>query len=228
MKTLSKVRWNWMAVSAFQFEHQKPPVSRFEAIVRVVKYLFCVALAFIPFQGTSSGEPPDAALREKQGSLEYEAPSEIFDQIARSEYEIHWQEGAGAFMAPNRAHNLRFTFHDDSIAITERKTASDHAPWSAIMRLDSYGREAQSVKNTGLVRWTVENNTAKVECDNLDISYKNDQEGLLQEFLIHNKSPGDGPLRLNFLVERRGVNMDIDTTHSVVYFASGHGEGVMR
>src|SRR4051794_27707284 len=59
-----------------------------------------VALQAQPSTTTPSHSPGLAA----------ESLGPIYEQIERSEYEIHWQPEFGAYMAPNRANNLRFTF----------------------------------------------------------------------------------------------------------------------
>src|SRR5579862_1544083 len=63
----------------------------------------------------------------------------LFDQIQRSEYEIHWQSAVGSFMTPNRAQNLRFKFLDDGLTVTPRELQTSDMPWQLTMRLTSFG-----------------------------------------------------------------------------------------
>ena len=65
----------------------------------------------------------------------------IHAQIEKSEYEIHWQQAAGAYMAPNRAHNLRIAFQDDGVTVTPRKLNDAQVPWVVTVRLDALGAQ---------------------------------------------------------------------------------------
>jgi hypothetical protein len=126
---------------------------------------------------------------------------DIYAQIEKSEYQIHWHDSTGAYMAPNRAQNLRFTLHDNGLTITQRKPDPAQTPWAATVILDSYGRNGFAVRGVGTASWTTAENMAQVKSDGITIAYNNDKEGLRQDFLIQEKPPGKGPLRLDFLVE---------------------------
>jgi hypothetical protein len=80
----------------------------------------------------------------------------IYAQIEQSEYEIHWQQEAGAYMAPNRAQNLRFTFYDQGIAVAPRKLSDKLTSWNATLSLDSYGRKGIPGRRAGSTSWAVQ------------------------------------------------------------------------
>ena len=159
---------------------------------------------------------PAAAAKTPQVVSEDLGP--ISSEIAQSEYEIHWQHAAGAYMAPNRAQNLRFTFHDDGLTITPRKLAKNQPAWTATMRLESFGRPEGVVRRVGEASWAIAKNTAQDRGHGIAINYRNDQQGLRQEFLVEEKPPGDGPLRLEFGLERSGVNLFVDSPQNIMYF----------
>ena len=151
----------------------------------------------------------------------------ISDQIKQSEYEIRWQQEAGAYMAPNRAHNLRFSFHDDGVTVTPRKT-TETPSWLASVSLVSYGRVGFPSHTIEASSWSITQNTAEVQSSGLNIGYRNDKDGLRQDFLIQEKPAGKGMLRLDFLTEHRGVTMNVDATENIVFFANAKEEKVMR
>jgi hypothetical protein len=59
------------------------------------------------------------------GNLVQESLDGIYSAIEASEYEINWQPEFGAFMAPNRANNLRFLFLDNGFKVTRREPKPD-------------------------------------------------------------------------------------------------------
>lgn len=68
----------------------------------------------------------------------------------------------------------------------------------------------------------------RLQSSGLNIGYRNDKDGLRQDFLIQEKPAGKGMLRLDFLTEHRGVTMNVDATENIVFFANAKEEKVMR
>ena len=54
------------------------------------------------------------------------------------------------------------------------------------------------------------------------------EEGLLQEFLIHERPPGTGLLRLDFRVERQGLSMTLDGAQNIMHFSKANHENLMH
>jgi hypothetical protein len=175
-----------------------------------------VLAAPIPSGAATSESPgggPTGSLQEETGA--------IFAAIEASEYEIGWQPAAWAYMAPNRAQNLRFTFHEDGVTVVPREPSAS-VDWSANIRLASYGRAgARMGLAIGSASWMVSSNAAQVRSDSTTIEYKNDREGLRQNFLVAQRPLGAGPLRLDFTVERDRVQMFVDKTGEFMYFVGG-------
>jgi len=131
-------------------------------------------------------------------------------------------------MAPNRAHNLRITFHDSGVTVTPRTNAANETPWAATMTLETYGRQGLAGKALGETSWSLDQNKAQVQGQGITIDYSNDKEGLRQDFRIQERPPGSGPLRLDFKVERKGLNLNLDTAQSIIHFTKAKDENVMQ
>ena len=167
-----------------------------------------------------SGGGPAGSLQEETGA--------IFAAIEASEYEIGWQPAARAYMAPNRAQNLRFTFHEDGVTVVPREPSAS-VDWKAKIRLASYGRVGARIGPAiESASWTVSGIAAQVRSDGTTIGYKNDREGLRQNFLVAQSPPGAGPLRLDFTVERDRVEMLVDKTGQFMYFVGGQTGSEVR
>ncbi len=213
-------------------EEEKAPGSRQNARARTVgrATAICVfTLGALAAPVLSSGAASGPSGGGPIGLLQ-EDTSAIFAAIQASEYEIGWQPAARAYMAPNRAHNLRFTFHDDGVTVVPREPSAS-VDWKARIRLASCGRPgAQLSPAVGSASWMVNGNVAEVRSDGATITYKNDSEGLRQDFLVALRPPGAGPLRLDFTVERDRVEMQVDKTGEYMYLIGGQtrSEGRMQ
>ncbi len=185
--------------------------------LRLAQTVTCALLFFAAARQTpaNAGNVGDSA--SASGGAKQEETAAISAQIQQSEYEIHWQSAAGAYMAPNRAHNLRFTFHDDGLTITPREAVQNQSPWAATMRLASYGRLGYPVRRIGVAAWAVAGNTAHDNAGGITIDYKNDSSGLRQDFLIRERPPGSGPLRLEFGLNASGANITFDPAQNAMY-----------
>jgi hypothetical protein len=170
MKTLSTFHWcraSWFASNLRQDEVSTAlqSVARFRLLQSFGCVLLLLAAAGFEAANAATGVASVAAV----GPLTAEVIGGIYSQIEQSEYEIHWQESAGAYMAPNRAHNLRFTFHDDGLTVTPRTQNGARTPWVATLSLDSYGRAGFPAKGIGEASWTIIENTAEVQGDGITI-----------------------------------------------------------
>ena len=164
---------------------------------------------------------PDSV--QAQSSLASELLPDISAQIELSEYEIHWQSAVGAYMAPNRAQNLRFRFQEDGVTVTQREPTVAPSTWSATITLEGYGRAISSPRGTANCAWCLDGSKASVLADDMAISYYNSEAGLRQDFLIYQRPPGPGPLRLNFEVQRNSVTMSVNAAEGFMFLLGGQG-----
>lgn len=213
----------------------------------------CEKLTVAPFQSHSKRSSPQPKLRRGflQAilglSLLSAAPAQLFANpaspgdnlrlqnlsvpyanIEQSEYEIHWQPSKGAYMAPNRAQNLRFSFYADGLVVTPREWEGLGAPWAVTLTLESYGRAGFPGARVEEATWSAVKNTAEVQARGITIDYRNDKDGLRQDFLIHERPAGNGPLRLDFAAQGDGVGLGFDTSQSVVYFTYDKTAPIMQ
>ena len=163
-----------------------------------VQALICV-LAMVSSIGRPELNPTSAPGGESANPSLQEVQTAIYAAIEQSEYEIGWQPSAGAYMTPNRAQNLRFTFLEDGVRIVPRE-GDTGLDWSATVRLATIGRAAVNTTTFTPLNWSVAQNTARMVGKEATIEYRNDKGGLRQDFLIAQRPPGEGPLRLEFLV----------------------------
>jgi hypothetical protein len=121
--------------------------------------------------------------------------------IRQSEYHITWQEhahladqawAAGAYQAPNRAHNLRTTFTPQGIRVIPRVFAGETPPWEWGLTLIGYGTASTTFSTYdnrvhALGQATLQSKANRIEYrrDLLTEWYVNDERGLEQGFTLH-------------------------------------------
>ncbi len=145
--------------------------------------------------------------------------SQVQKNIAKSEYEIRWQEKSSEYQSANRAQNLRFSYHLDGFKVRPRL---DENMWSINMKLTGFGRAEAIASFTGM-SITIVSQTGNVEGNGIDISYENSQQGMRENFIIEEKVQGDGLLVLEFVVETNNVTMEVHK--GVVKFGMDVGGG---
>lgn len=144
--------------------------------------------------------------------------------IEDSEYEIHWHQEVGAFLTPNRAHNLTFIIYDDGFGLTPRELKAGERSWCATMRLDSYGKVGSRGRPLGPVSWKPNGGKVTSEGATISVDYSNDKHGLRQNFLLKKRPAGKGPVRLEFRLILENVEIDVDTPGECLYFVGGESE----
>ena len=227
-----RIRYTSSTSPMLQREAQKPLGSRQTPRARTARSAMAICVLTVGSLAAPilSGAAPSVPSGGGPAGLVQADTGAIFAAIETSEYEIGWQSAASAYMAPNRAHNLRFTFHEDGITIVPREPGAN-VDWKARIRLASYGRlGAQISPAIRSASWRVNGNAAEVRSDATTITYKNDSEGLRQNFLVALRPTGPGPLRLDFIVERDRVEMQVDETGSFMYLIGGQtgSEGAVQ
>src|SRR5437667_458268 len=130
-----------------------------------------------------------------------------FHAIERAEYDIQWQPQIGAYQAPNRANNLRFTFWDDGFSVEPRAKQEIGDEWSASFILELHGqKQSKRLLSKSLHAETkVSRNTAIFMTDDVVVQYENDTNGLHQSFLVLRRPHGG--LVLDLVVDALGLEM---------------------
>jgi hypothetical protein len=215
--------------------HPRRPQDSRNSRVSMKAYVLAILLTCCPIaQAQLAAVNPDAA---SWGSALKSLPATAqvpVDAIEQSEYEIHWQPSRGAYMAPNRAHNFRFTFANDGFTATPRELEEGDLDWRLSLKLSSYGKSeslpAPAISGPTLSGvWATVTNTAQLRGDGITISYRNDTTGLRQEFLVSQKPLGQGPLWLNFKAEHDLLDLEADEIENCLNFlATGFGTNVVR
>ncbi|MBK8553942.1 MAG: FG-GAP repeat protein [Ignavibacteria bacterium] len=145
---------------------------------------------------------------------------EALSNIQKAEYNVSFSESLNAYQSPNRANNMRFVYHKNgfSAMLRNNKIAlfdesdkmieeSDKKyeyldDWNIDFRLESVSKELNSPNENGYTNFngndlSANGNEISIENENLRIQYKNDEDGMRQDFIVKTKPEGDGQLRLN-------------------------------
>jgi hypothetical protein len=157
----------------------------------------------------ADGEPVPETLKAVPGATT-DWWSAVQEDIRQSEYHVTWQERAhlegvgapsasdipsalraGAYQAPNRAHNLRTTFTPQGIRVVPRVFEGETPPWEWGLTLSGYGyasaplsRGADDVQSVAAATLQVEANRVAYARDALTEWYVNDEHGLEQGFTL--------------------------------------------
>ena len=125
--------------------------------------------------------------------------------IMESEYEIRWQDKYHEFQSSNRIQNLRFNYYLDGFKVEPR---IDQEKWSVDIRLNEFGRQNEMKCFIG-ENIKVEKRKGYVKGNGVDIEYNHSEEGMREDFIVHNRLKGDGELILEFYVRLTNVEMVI-------------------
>ncbi|MBU6401930.1 MAG: integrin alpha, partial [Verrucomicrobia bacterium] len=131
----------------------------------------------------------------------------ILGSIEQDEYNITWQSQADAYMSPNRAQNLRFTYLDDGFVVERRVHTGPGDDWKVSFELTGIG--GQPLPEVFADRFRVARNTARADLGPVQFQYVNDTHGLRQDFVVRER-PGKGPFALHLGVQAQGLMMDPD------------------
>ena len=149
--------------------------------------------------------------------------SEIFFNIAESEYEIRWQDRAGSYQSPNRAQNLRFSYLEDGFVAQRRVQGTEDDEWVVGLRLDLFGKPTAPRALDG-GEMTIDRKSAIVVHSEIAIHYHNDVEGMRQSFIV-DRPEGEGELRLEMAAVLEGVEMGVSERGDFVLLRQCGGGG---
>jgi hypothetical protein len=124
------------------------------------------------------------------------------ENIQRDEYSITYDEKLGAYQSPNRENNIRFIYHKDGFTAKARTLNSKKGQWDVKLQVKDCGLINEDSKN----ELQVTENKAFVENDKIRIDYKNDKDGMRQDFIIKQKPEAEGMLKLNIEADTK-LNM---------------------
>jgi hypothetical protein len=152
----------------------------------------------------------------------------MYAQIAKSEYNIEWQESVSALQCPNRAHNFRFTFPTPFALHVQPRVPSDFLDsWQVNLQIMSQG-VGNTLKSQQVREFVANQNSARITTSDFEVSYINDDSGLRQDFLVR-RAPTHGNLMVRLGVIADGVSLTLDDLGGFVSFTRiDNGEEVMR
>ncbi|MDZ4712487.1 MAG: integrin alpha, partial [bacterium] len=157
---------------------------------------------------------------KEEESIDKDWYSEAMSNIQKSEYNVSFSESLNAYQSPNRANNMRFVYHkngfsamlrDNKIALFDEsdkmieeseKKYENLDEWNVDFKLESVSKEVNAATENYFTKlsgseFNTCNNEISIENDNLRIQYKNNEDGMRQDFIVKNKPEGAGQLRLN-------------------------------
>jgi hypothetical protein len=158
--------------------------------------------AFNPFEPEK--KPTEAWSRNWMASAQ--------ENIRKSEYNFKWEEKLNAYCTPNRKNNLRFFYNEKGFAVEPRttkipvgdidKTARPDEmkyrtipDWKIKFKLD------KKIAANG--KWQIVNNKAEYVTDKITVQYINNDEGMRQNFMVHEPLSKSNNLKINFSIKTK-------------------------
>ncbi len=150
----------------------------------------------------------------------------VSEEIRRSEYRFS-DAGAGAWSAPNRAHDLRTRISDAGIEVVSRTEGA--AAWRLSLRLLAFGRDG-TMRPAAPALPDADGNRASLRRDDLVEWYVNGEDGLEQGFTI--EAPPEDRFSRDPLVLEMALDGSLDprltADRQTVVFSTRKGEEVLR
>ncbi len=132
------------------------------------------------------------------------------ENIRKSEYNFKWEEKLKAYCTPNRKNNLRFFYDENGFTVEPRTTKTpigiadpmDRADeikyrylpnWKVNFNLDK--------KQVGNGTWQTANNKALFLTEKITVEYINNDEGMRQNFIVHQPLSKSNELKINFSIK---------------------------
>ncbi len=155
--------------------------------------------------------------------------SRIRKQLAAEEYHIAYQPELAAYSSPNRAQNLQVRYAADGFSLEPR--AGSGAGWQLDLDLEGIGRAADELlpepigDPQGDSRICVAGERMSFQHDGFRVEYRNDRNGMRQDFIVERPPSGDGPLKVN-LRAAGGLRPVVQGEDDIV-FIDGEAEQVV-
>jgi len=171
------------------------------------------------------------------GNISDDWYSAAIEKISLDEYNITYNEKLKTYQSPNRANNIRFTYHKDGFKAETRDTKiplfdvndknisekdkkyEEVEDWSVELRIENYelGMENEELTQAG--------NKASIENENIRIDYTNSKEGMRQDFIIRKKLSDENDLILTMNVN---TSLKMTVRNDAVSFSSIDGSEKMQ
>lgn len=109
------------------------------------------------------------------------------------------------FASPNRKQNLLVNYEGDGFSLRPGTRASES--WELDLRVGSIGRQKNKLIPAHIVepesdqRICVDADRMSVQHDGFRIDYKNNHEGMRQDFIVEQRPAGNGPLTVELRAE---------------------------
>ncbi len=134
------------------------------------------------------------------------------ENIRKSEYHFSWEEKLNAYCTPNRKNNLRFFYDEKGFTVEPRTTK---IPIGDLNPLKNPGEtKYRSIPNwkvkfnldknqVGNGKWHIANNKAEYITNKITVQYINNDEGMRQNFIVHQPLSKAGELQINLSVKTK-------------------------
>ncbi|MCB0726390.1 MAG: FG-GAP repeat protein [Ignavibacteriae bacterium] len=171
------------------------------------------------------------------GNISHDWYSAAIEKISLEEYNITYNEKLNTYQSPNRANNIRFTYHKDGFKAAARETkiplfdANDRN----IRETDRKYKEVEDwnvdliIKDnaTGITNedLTSAGNKAWIENENIRIDYTNTKEGMRQDFIVKKKLSDENDLSLTI---NANTSLKMTVRNDAVSFSSNDGSEKMQ
>jgi len=150
---------------------------------------------------------------------------EVQRHIRQSEYHIS-KRSDGTYTSPNRAQNLRFVYDHNGFSATRRDSLA-HL-WQA--RLSFIGmskhKDLRPADTTHHFTLTADANTLTAHSETIVITYRNDEKGMRQDFVVKHKPNGNDELYV--LLDAKMQNGSVRVCKDAVSFLTASGAEAMR
>lgn len=156
----------------------------------------------------STLQQPASSLQQEEPDKNHSPEIQIktMDGIKESEYAISYHKEVQALQSPNRANNMRFTYHADGFEVKSR--VKDAESWQIKMNLKGLYRDKIPVlvpiSNPVI---TLNGNQLVYHHNTFDVEYINNMHGMRQNFIVHQKPNGSSPLKVMLQVKADNLMM---------------------
>jgi hypothetical protein len=114
-------------------------------------------------------------------------------KIREQEYNIKWKTGLEEFVAVNRRNQIGFYFQPDGYRVV---SFSSDDSWEFGFKLKSIQRNKNQVANSSRAKTNQSGHDLVYHYPDYSIEYRNDSNGMRQNFIVRNRLDGNGSLEI--------------------------------
>jgi len=186
-------------------------------------YTAILACSFSLLQATAQQISPKHSLRPESATDGWYSNAAAW--IKDFEYDFRSSDDH-TFRVVNPANRAAFLIHPNGYTARSMKLKENDADWNAVFTLQSIGRNEAPFKFT-IPRKTEKSNSTLVQHFGFaDVEYKNDVNGLRQNFIIHENPGGEGHLKIKMSLQSR-LKARLVNGQQLVY-ESGSGDNRIK